>query len=601
MDDPMLEYYERELTFIRESGAGFARKYPKIASRLLLEPDRCEDPHTERILEGFAFLAARIQKKIDDSFPELTESLLQIIYPHYTRPLPSMTTVRFSPALINVPPSGHRISRGTRLSTAPIQNTRLSFKTTQEVRLLPVDVVSAGFTTPLNPGVGARGGIRIKLSTANGFPLEKIEWPNRIRFFLNGHQQHVFTLYEWIMNHCVSVRITPFSEKKGVVRYHEAFDLSPQSIRPAGFDDEDALLPWPQQSFAGYRLLYEYFAFAEKYLYFDIEGIERLRGADGECFEISIFLDRENDDRLHIDSDTFCMYATPAVNLFGQIALPIRVEHKKTQYPVYHDHGTKSTTEVYSIDRVTGRSDKTAENIEYRPFYSVSHYGEEESGHAYWHIRRKPSPRKGDRGMDVFLGFTDDGMAGVHPGCTTLTVHTTCTNRDLPANLSPGGAGRDFFIERECPVTGITCLMKPTKSVRPDPGSRMQWRLISHLSLNYLSLVSENGRGLRELLKLYDIQDSAVTRQQIDGIASVSFEHRTMRIGRGFCRGVEVTVVLNEDKFVGSSVYLFSAVLDRFLAQYVSINAFTRLVVKSMQRSGVIKAWPPRNGNRILI
>ena len=601
MDDPLLQYYERELTFIRESGARFAEKYPKIASRLLLEPDRCEDPHTERLLEAFAFLTGRIQKKIDDSFPELTESLLQIIYPHYTRPLPSMTTVKFVPSLVNVPPSGTLIPKGSRLLSPPIKETKIVFTTSQDVLLLPIEVTRAAFRLPYHPQTGASGGVRIELATAPGQGLEKIEWPGHLRFFLNGHQQHVFKLYELIMNNTVEVRIVSFREEKGIRRQEDTLCLPPANIAAVGFDPDETLLPWPQQAFEGYRLLYEYFAFSERFLYFDLHGTKKLRQMRGNRLEIVLYLKQTGAEQLLIDNSTFCLYATPAVNLFQQVALPVRIEHKRSQYPIYHDVSTKSTTEIYSIDEVIGITDNGEGEVTYRPFYSVSHYGQKEDQNAYWHIQRRPSPRKGDQGMDVILTFTDSGLTDAQPKCSTLTVQTTCTNRDLPSRLAPGGFSRDFYLEQECPIDGIGCLMKPTPTLRHQPGSRMQWRLISHLSLNYLSLLAGNGQGLKELLKLYDIHDSAITRHQIDGIDSIGYRYETMRIGRSFCRGVEVTIVFNEDKYVGSSVYLFSAVLDRFLAQYVSINSFTRLVVKSLQRADVIKAWPPRNGGRVLI
>ena len=597
----MLQYYERELTFIRESGELFAEKYPKIASRLLLEPDRCEDPHTERLLESFAFLTGRIQKKIDDSFPELTESLLQIIYPHYTRPLPSMTTVKFMPRLINVPPSGHTIAKGARLLSPPIKGTRLSFSTIQDVHLLPVDVTDASYTLPYNPNIGADGGIKVELSPAPELTLDGIEWPDRLRFFLNGQQQHVFRLFELVMNNSVEVRLVSYTEDKGSRRRDDVVRLGKESLVACGLDLDEALLPWPQQSFEGYRLLYEYFAFPERFLYFDLCGVQRIRHMAGNRLEVEIYLNEKGADQLLLDNNTFCLYATPAVNLFQQVALPVRVEHRKTQYPIYHDISTKSTTEVFSIDAVVGVGDNGDGETQYQPFYSVSHYGQKADQDVYWHAQRVPSPRKGDQGMDVCLAFTDAGLTDSQPKCSTLTVNTTCTNRDLPARLAPGGLARDFYLEHECPIDGINCLMKPTQTIRPKPGSRMQWRLISHLSLNYLSLLSGNGQGLKELLKLYDIHDSAITRHQIDGIESIEYRHETMRLGRSFCRGVEVTIVFNEDKFVGSSVYLFSSVLDRFLAQYVSINSFTRLVVKSVQRMDVIKAWPPRSGNRVLI
>jgi type VI secretion system protein ImpG len=601
MDDPLLHYYERELTFIRESGAEFAKKYPKIAGRLMLEPDRCEDPHTERLLEAFSFLTGRIQKKIDDSFPELTESLLQVIYPHYTRPLPSMTVVRFMPRLQNVPPSGHRVKKGTELFSPPIKGSRLNFQTTQDVMLLPADVANAEVTFPPNPGLNALSGIKIELATAPKIKVGQIEWPQALRFYLNGQQQQVFKLYELLMNHTVEMEIVSYVEHNGVRRRKDRFTLSAECLNPMGFAKEEALLPWPEQSFDGYRLLYEYFAFPEKFLFFELTGMTQLRRMEGEVLEIKIYMDSKDTERMLINQDTFCMYATPAVNLFRQIAMPVRVEHKKAEYPIYHDIHHKSSTEVFSVDKVTGITENGDETVGYQPFYTLSHFEGKAQQEAYWHIRRRKSPRKGDDGMDVLLSFTDAGMAVADPQCATITVHTTCTNRDLPSRLVPGGFARDFFMEEESPVESIGCLMKPTQGRRPQPGGRMQWRLVSHLSLNYLSLVSQNGQGLKELLKLYDIHDSPVTRQQIEGIEALQHRHVAMRIGRAFCRGVEVTLVLNEGKFVGSSAYLFASVLERFLAHYVSINSFTRLVVKSIQRRQEIKAWPPRNGERILV
>jgi type VI secretion system protein ImpG len=601
MEDPLLHYYERELTFIRESGAEFAKKYPKIASRLLLEPDRCEDPHTERLLEAFSFLTGRIQKKIDDSFPELTESLLQVIYPHYTRPLPSMTAVKFVPRLEIVPPSGHLINKGTQLFSPPIKGNKLVFRTTQDVHLLPVEVADAEITFPPSAAMNAVNGIKIELATAPKTTLNQIEWPGNLPFFINGQHQQVFKLYELLMNNTVQIDVVSYVEQNTIRHRKNHLTLTPGHINPMGFNKTDAMLPWPEQSFAGYRLLYEYFTFAEKFLFFELAGMEKLRQFEGNILEINIYLDSKDTERILIDKDTFCMYATPAVNLFEQIALPVRVEHKKAEYPIYHDINDKSVTEVFSIDRVTGITENGDDTVPYEPFYALSHFEHTGDQEAYWHIRRRKSTREGDEGMDVLLSFTDADMAAADPACTTLTVHTTCTNRDLPSRLVPGGLTHDFYIDVESPIDGILCMMKPTPARRPSPGGRQQWRLISHLSLNYLSLVSENGRGLKKLLKLYDIHDSPVTRQQIEGIEEVRHSHVAMRIGRSFCRGIEVTLVVNEDKFVGSSVYLFASVLERFLAQYVSINSFTRLVVKSIQRKQVIKAWPPRNGERVLL
>jgi type VI secretion system protein ImpG len=505
------------------------------------------------------------------------------------------------PRLKNVPSSGHRVEKGTQLMSPLIKGTRLTFRTTQEVLLLPVEISNAEMTFPSNPGVGALNGIKIELNTAPKMKIRQVEWPDGLRFYLNGQHQQVFKLYELLMNHTVQVEIVSYREENSVKTKVDSLTLSSEHLEPMGFVKDEAILPWPEQSFDGYRLLFEYFAFPEKFLFFKLNGMEQLLNFKGNVLEINFYMDNKDTERMLINKDSFCLYASPAINLFKQIAMPVRVEHKKSEYPIYHDLYNKSTTEVFSVDKVTGITENGEDVIHYQPFYALSHFENQEDQEAYWHIRRRKSPRKGDEGMDLLLSFTDDGMATADPQCSTLTVHTTCTNRDLPSRLAPGGFARDFSIEIESPIEGVACMMKPTQTIRPKPGSRQQWRLISHLSLNYMSLFSQNGQGLKEMLKLYDIHDSAVTRQQIEGIEEVEHRHVAMRIGRSFCRGVEISLVMNEDKFVGSSVYLFASVLERFLAHYVSINSFTRLVVKSIQRRQEIKAWPPRNGERVLL
>ena len=522
--------YERELAFMRESGAEFARKYPKIAGRLLLEQDRCEDPHTERLLEGFAFLSARIQKKLDDAFPELTESLLQIIYPHYTRPVPSMTTIKFNPLLANIPSSGHRIRKGTKMFTPPVKNIPLTFTTTQEVCLWPIDVVDAGIAYPSRPGEGAVSGIKLTFKLGPKLDLARLEGPDTLRFFINAHQQHAFKLYELIMNNAVGIECATFSNTREGKIQRDSFSLSNEHIEPVGFQEKDGLLPWPEPSFDGFRLLFEYFAFPEKFLFFDIRGLQRLARCQGDCFEIKIYLNSESAEGMLINQDTFCLYATPAINLFPQTALPIRVEHRKNDYPVYHDTHTKQTTEVFSIEKVIGTSDHQDRQKEYHPFYSVSHFEQYGEQGAYWHLQRRSSPRKDDEGLDVLLSFTDAGLGAIQPEADTLLVQTICSNRDLPARLVFGGTEKDFRLETACPIDRISCLMKPTPVRRSFHGRRMQWRLISHLSLNYQSLLEKNGRGLKELLKLYDIHDSPVTRQQIEGLEAIESHRSTMRV-----------------------------------------------------------------------
>ena len=306
-----------------------------------------------------------------------------------------------------------------------------------------------------------------------------------------------------------------------------------------------------------------------------------------------------------VNEDTFILNTSPAVNLFKRIAEPIRVEQRKTEYQVVADVRRPHATEVFSVDQVKATSmGSPGKEIEYKPFYSIRHHLEKEDTRerlAFWHLQRQASQSSEVGGTEVFLAFTGPDFKPLDPGVEIITVHTTCTNRDLPARLPFGDPAGDFDLEVEAPVAQINCLIKPTPTRRPFLGGELQWRLISHLSLNYMSLVQGGETALKEILKLYDFDNSPSTRQQIDGIVSLSSQHVTKRIGQSFSRGVQVTVEFDEDKFVGAGLYLFASILERFLAQYVSVNSFSQLVAKTIQQKEMMKKWTPRSGNQALL
>jgi type VI secretion system protein ImpG len=601
MDDKFLNFYERELTFIREMGAEFAKKYPKIAGRLQLEPDKCEDPHTERLIEAFAFISARIHKKIDDDFPEITESLLSILYPHFIRPIPSMSVVRFEPVKKTLPPVGYRIERGAALYSKPVQGIPCQFSTTSPVTLWPVEVVSGTLQEPKKLLKGAQQVIVIQLKTYHQLNLSQLQWEN-LRFFLNGPSQHVFHLYELLFNNVCHLELESTS-RQGIT---EAISLNPDAIKPVGFDPEEGLLPYPRRSFPGYLLLFEYFCFPGKFLFFDLHGLDRTRHLDShDTLTVRIYLDRIAKSNLMVNEETFSIHATPVVNLFERVAEPVRVEQQKTEYHVLPDLRRLETTEIFSVDSVTSSPvTSSGKEKDFKPFYSIKHHLDEEDDRGktvFWHIQRRSSGKKGDGGTEVFLSFADMSFNPVDPGVETVTVYATCTNRDLPSRLPFGDPGGDFHMETAAPVARISCLIKPTPARRPSLGGALQWHLISHLSLNYLSLAQGGEEALREILKLYDFDNSPATRQQIDGVVTLQSQPVTRRIGQSFCRGVQVTLELDEDKFVGAGFFLFASVLERFLGQYVSVNSFSQLVVNTVQRKEAVKKWPPRTGNRILL
>jgi type VI secretion system protein ImpG len=384
-------------------------------------------------------------------------------------------------------------------------------------------------------------------------------------------------------------------------------NLPGSMLSPVGFEEDEGLLPYGPRSFPGYRLLTEYFAFPQKFLFFDLAGlgVTKELAAQQEA-EIIIFLNRaapqlEN----RIGGDTFRLACTPIVNLFSKVAEPIRLTRAKTQYLVVPDVRRAAAMEIYSVDEVESIHPDTKQTIRYQPFYDL-HSKNGANDEAFWYHHRQPSPLAGDSGTDVYLVLTDAHFQPTVPSSEVILVRATCTNRNLPADVQrTGSVDWQFQLAGQSPIRRITTPVDPTPALRiGDTASR--WRLVSHLSLNHLSLTggSDGAAALREILRLYDFSGSSTTAQQIDGLFQVASERgiAPIREGRtrGFCRGLDVTVTFDDDKYPGTGFYLLASVLDRFLGQYASINSFTRTIAKSKQREFWQKRWPPRTGNLTL-
>lgn len=624
MRDELLGYYERELVFLRQMGAEFAQKYPKIASRLLLESDRCEDPHVERLIEAFAFLAGRVHLKVDDEFPEITESFLNILYPHYLAPIPSMSIVQFTPKEGTLT-TGYPIPRGTGLYSRPIQGTPCRFRTGYDTTLWPIEVSSASLES-LDP-VDTRGRwgeaiIKIGLSCLNDTSLRTLmkgdtqEPISRLRFYLNGEPQVVYPLYEMIFNHVTRVEIragapTPSRKTRKLALAKLAPIVLPaSSISQVGFEQNEGLLQYSARSFPGYRMLSEYFALPEKFLFFDLSGLDKAARAGFETkFEIYIYLRDVSPLRGLVDANTFKLGCTPVINLFHDVSEPIRLSGKQHEYHVVPDVRRQMAMEIYSIDSVVADDPQQGKSRKFEPFYSIHHFDRSGDDSTFWYSSRRPSQRPEDPGTEVFLTLVDLAFNPHVPATNILTVHTTCTNRDLPGKLPFGGAEGDLEAEGAVPLSRVRCLIKPSPTMRPPLGRGTQWRLISHLSLNHLSLVETAADGspeaLQEILFLYDLLDSSATRKQIRGLKRLKsrpvVRQTGNRIGAGFVRGIETTIEFDEEQYVGSGLFLFACVLERFLGLYASVNSFNQLVAVTTQREGILKRWPPRAGEQILL
>jgi type VI secretion system protein ImpG len=614
MRDDLLRNYENELSYLRQMGAQFAEKYPKIASRLRLEASKeTGDPHVERLIEAFAFLTARVHLRLDDDFPEITEALLSIVYPHFVRPIPSMAIADFQVDIEHGKlTTGLKIERNTALYSRPVGGVPCKFRTCYETTLWPISIEAAEWKTPdlLKPAVKAPDtthALRLEFRSAPDAVLPALGLDS-LRFHLAGESNVVHTLYELLCSRLVRILVRDPSNPK-----LPAVTLPSSSLRPVGFAEDEGMLPYHLRSFLGYRLLQEFFTMPAKFLFVEVAGLETIwpSGFKNAAELIFLFSGSVDEDRRHkleigTSRKTFRLGCVPIVNLFSQTAEPILIDQFKHEYQVIPDIRRPGAIEIFSVDQVSTIDSATRQIITYRPFHSYRHDYHEAGNQHFWIANRRVSNRLNDDASDIYLSLVDRAMRPLLPDQDTLTVRTTCTNGDLPAQLPFGNEDGDFELDGNAPVKRIVSLTEPTGAVRPPMARMAFWRLISHLSLNYLSLV-EGGRGaLQQILRLYDFAETSFAERMIQGIANVSSRPHFARVvsehGIAFARGTRVELELDEDQFVGGGVYLFASVIEQFLALYVSLNSFTQLVAKTKRRKGeILREWPPRAGKKILV
>jgi len=621
MDPRLLQYYNLELQHLRETGAEFAQQFPKIAARLGMHGLEVSDPYVERLLEGMAFLAARVQLKIDAEFPRFTQALLEIIYPHYLAPTPSMLVAQLNPD-VNDPNlgAGPRVPRGTTLAglQGPDDATSCDFRTAHDVTLWPLEVVSANYFSfapdlPLNTlpvARSIRGGLRIRLKTTGmKFSQPSID---RLCFYLSGRDDVANKLYELCLATGLGTLVWPAKTPNPRAEF-----LPASSIRPVGFTDAEALLPVTLRSFQGYRLLQEYFSFPQRFRFFELAGLSRaLRRVDSDHVELVVLFNR-GDATLEavVDASNLALFCTPAINLFHKRADRIQVSDNAHEYHVVPDRTRPLDFEVYQVTDVVGHGIGTDSEQPFLPFYAA--YSTDEAGlqSAYFTTRREPrlvtpaSRRRGVRtsyiGTEVFLSLVDAAQAPFSGDLRQLSIGTLCTNRDLVLQMPVGIAAGDLALDMAAPVKQIRVVSGPSSPYAPLADGALTWRAISHLSLNYLSLTQsspeEGAAALRDLLELYASSADVNARRQIEGITSVRIARIVRRLREpgplAFGRGLEINLKVDELAFEGASAYLLGAVLDRYFARHVSINSFTETVLRSDAR-GEISRWAMQQGAR---
>ena len=628
MRDDLLPYYERELRYIRRLAADFAERYPGVAGQLLIEPEKCEDPHVERLIEAFALLSARIRLKIDDDFPEIADSLLGIVFPHLVAPIPSLTI-----AQLTLDPEwskegeGLRIERGTRMLARPVDGVRCQFRTVVTTTLWPirvesVEAIALGEREPGCPP-GVRGAIRIRLKTFGARAFAKVGLDS-LRFLLDRDSVVVHRLYELFFRDPRGLLLREPEPIAGAKPIEPAF-LPPERLIPEGFEADEALLPHPPGSSHGHRLLLEYFAFPDKFHFARFEGLAPAasRVASDTLDVLVLLAEVPFDLQGKLSAENLKLGCTPAVNLFEHSAEPIRLVAREVEHEIVPDLHAPESFEVHTVREVDSLAPRSGTTRTFRPFYGLNHGDSGPDDAAFWHAVRRPSPREADEGTEVHLMLVDRSFRAREPEVgEVVNVRALCSNRDLPSRLPIGtDAADDFRIEGMPGVTRVRCLRKPTRTIRPVLGTEGRWRVVSHLSLNLMSLVDVASGGpsdlsgvtsgspaldaFREILKLYDFTDSAVTRQRILGLVGIEARPVLRRIPVAgdavHVRGLEVRLKLDEEHFAGSGVFLFASVLERFLAQYTSINSFVQTVAEVRQREGILRRWPPRTGARRLL
>jgi type VI secretion system protein ImpG len=573
-------YYQQELTYLKELAVEFSKAHPALAPML---SGPTSDPDVERLLEGTAFLTGMVREKLDDQFPELLHSLLQLIMPHYLRPIPSATIIQFmpKPGLMEILP----VKSGVAVASIPVDGTPCMFTTSYEVEVHPLQVANVNMERlPGLPPV-----LRLGMNLT-GPSLEK--WsPTRLRFLVGGSYEAAADRFHTIFHHTRQIRITPVGGGSPVI-------LPRECLQPVGMRDEEALLPYPTNSFPGFRLLQEYFILPHKFLFFDIVGWDRWQDrGKGSQFEIAFEFSNFTKEPREFNKGHFILGATPASNVFPHAAEPILLDHKRTEYRIRPADQHAGNYQVYSVQKVTGFLKGTVRQREYVPFEMFRPTSDET---AVYHL----SPRLSAIGenAETYLAVAYPPEAGP-PQAETLSIELLCTNAQLPEKLQLGDISQPT--ETSPSLLSFKNIHPPTAAVQPPLGKNLLWRLLSQISLNFLSIADTD--AIKALLRLYIFPDTrnkaavVANTKRVDGIVSLSDEMADRLVKGVLMRGRKVTLVVDSANFASlGDMYVFGSILDLFLASYASLNSFTFFTLED-KHTGESYRWPLRIGDRHLL
>lgn len=575
MDPRFLDYYERELQFIREMGREFAQAYPAIAARLDLDGLECADPYVERLLEGFAFLTSRVQFKMDAEFPDFVRHLLEVVYPHFLAPVPSMAVLGLEPDLDNIPPQGYRLPGDSRFRALADDRyqTRVEMRTRRETRLWPLRL---GEVRYLPPGAfqagpqGTRSVLEIELFTVADLPVSRLEGLDTLEIHITGSGPLPWRLYELLTEHCLGIEVRTGEDHPGHIDAPE----------PVGLDAEESMLPLDSRVFTGYRLFQEYFALPERYRAFRVRGLApMLRGGKGPGFTLAFHFDAEDDSiDLPTLAENFHLHAVPVINLFPRRCDRIFLSTDRTEYLIQVDRSRPHAYEIHSVERVEGFAEGAEPVREFTPLYGFDRYGNE--AEAFYSLqRRHVGTRESNRRYvptETYISLVDQQNAPWHPDLRQIGVTALCTNRDLCQRLRLSGNGSDFMLDAGGPILGVQLLAGPSVSRSVFPDGEWGWRLVGHLAINQMPLADRD--ALCALLSLYAPSDDPSLQKQIQGLVGLEARDAVRRLpGKGppvYVRGTALRLDFDGRQFRGGSPGLLSRLIERFLQGYAPINSF---------------------------
>lgn len=578
------KYYQDELTYLRQLGKEFSDAHPQIAHML---GETGTDPDVERLLEGFAFLTGRIRQRLDSELPELTHTLVGLLWPHYLRPVPSLSVVEFRPAvsLQDV----QTITAGTTVESAPVEGTRCQYRTTSDIRLYPFSIDAIALETPLSQPAYLRIGLTLGQQAAGA----SLDW-GVLRFFLHGEPTTINNLYLWLCRHVSAVTLRAGTR---IAR------LGPNALAPVGLGDPEPLWPYPSDSFTGFRLLQEYFAFPERYHFLDLIDLRPLAQLEvAGKFEILIEFDERPPDDVRVKPGMLRLGCAPVANLAKLRSAPLHIDHSQSEYRLRPDVANPAHFEVFSVDHVVGWLKTTMAEREYKPFFSYEHtLGPASDSSDYYQTRLRPATV--GSGTETYLSFAPQVVSGQMPAVETVACELTCTNRNLSEKLRPGDIN---WPTSESPAFAeFSNITRVTPTIAPPLEDRLLWHLISHQSLNYLSLARVE--SLRAVLSVYNfgaLIDRQVARShqlRLEGIRALRARPgEILRHGATY-RGLEIELDMQEDRFAGDGdMFLMASVLNQFFGIYATLNSYTRLTIRGAQK-GSLYQWPPMLGSQPLL